>query len=192
VFYVEPISVRSNLAYFGPEIRAGVPQPALTIGMGAATNVKSIQVSLDALAPVGTKGSVLEPDTKTTIPIPELPSLRVPPLVPFPTPAMRTTLMRDTANQDSAQAAATMLAAAMRAPESVSCDGELDTVRYGGVLRARRLTAVRGLGFTHDGLYYVRRVTHSISTAIAGSATYTQRFSLSREGTGSLTPVVAI
>src|SRR5262249_57174388 len=31
VFYVEPISVGANLAYFGPEIRAGVPQPALTV-----------------------------------------------------------------------------------------------------------------------------------------------------------------
>lgn len=192
VFYVEPLTVGSNLAYFGPEVRAGVPQPALTVGMGAATNVKSIQVSLDALAPVGTKGSMLEPNTRTTLPVPALPSLRIPPLVSSPTPSRRTTLMRETANQDAAQAAATMLAAAMRAPESVSCDGELETVRYGSVLRARRLTAVRGLGFTHDGLYYVRRVTHSISPAIAGAATYTQRFSLTREGTGSLTPVVGI
>ncbi len=192
VFYVEPLAVGSNTAYFGPESRAGMPQPALTVGMGAWTNVKSINVTLDSLAPVGTKGSVLEPNTGTTLPIPTLPSLRVPPLVPSPTPASRTVLMRDTANQDTAQAAASMLAAATQAPDSVTCDGELETVRYGAVLRARRLTAVRGIGYTHDGLYYVRRVTHSISPSLAGSATYTQRFSLSREGTGSLTPVVMV
>lgn len=187
VFYIEPVTFGVNKAYFGPENRLGLPQPALTVGMGSWTNVKSLNVSLDALAPVATQGTFVEPISRTPVPIPALPSLRVPPLVPRPTEARRVQLTRETANQDPTQAATTALADAMRAPDSVTCDGELDTATYGHVLRARGLTTVRGLGFTHDGLYYVRRVTHSI---LRGE--YTQRFSLTREGTGALLPVANV
>jgi hypothetical protein len=44
---------------------------------------------------------------------------------------------------------------------------------------------VRGVGTTYDGFYFVRRVTHAIK-----QGEYSQRFSLSRDGTGALLPVV--
>jgi hypothetical protein len=185
VFYIEPLTFGANTAYWGPENRVSIPQSALTMNMGQATNVTSLHFSQDALAPVSTQGSFVEPLTKTSIPIPSLPSLRVPPLVPSPTEARRTVLMRDTANQNPAQAATTALARATRSPDSVRGEGELDSVRYGKVLRARKLVGVRGVGFTYDGLYYVRSVTHSISRG-----QYHQRFSTTREGTGSLSPVL--
>ena len=59
--------------------------------------------------------------------------------------------------------------------------GELDTLRYGAVLEAPGLVPVRGAGFTYDGTYYVQQVTHQISRG-----NYKQRFTLTREGTGSL------
>ncbi len=93
--------------------------------------------------------------------------------------------MRNVANQNPAQAATSIIAAVTNAPDSVRAEGELDTVRYGNVLRARRLVGVRGAGMSYDGFYYVRRVTHTIARG-----TYTQKFTLSREGTGSLLPVV--
>jgi hypothetical protein len=67
----------------------------------------------------------------------------------------------------------------------VTADGTVDAVRYGSVLRARGLVGVRGVGISYDGFYYVRRVTHTIKRG-----EYTQSFSLSREGTGSLLPAV--
>jgi hypothetical protein len=155
------------------------------MNMGQATNVTSLHFSQDALAPVSTQGSFVEPITKTSIPIPPLPSLRVPPLVASPTEARRTVLMRDTANQTPAQAATTALARATGSPDSVRGEGELDSVRYGKVLRARKLVGMRGVGLTYDGLYYVRSVTHVI-----GRGQYNQRFSATREGTGTLTPVL--
>ena len=94
-------------------------------------------------------------------------------------------LMRETANQDPAQAATAALAAATGAPDAARATGQVDTLRYGSVLRARRLVGVRGAGLTNSGLYYVRQVTHEIE---AGK--YTQDFKLSREGTGALLPVV--
>jgi len=74
---------------------------------------------------------------------------------------------------------------ATRAPEAVSGQGQLDTVRYGSVLRARRLVGVRGSGFSYNGLFYVKSVTHEIT-----KGSYTQSFRLSREGTGSLLPLL--
>lgn len=185
VFYIEPVTFGVNTAYWGPENRLGIPQPALTMNMGTTTNLKSLHFSQDALAPVGTQGTFVEPITKTAIPIPPLPSLRIPPLVVQPTQARRTVLLRDTSNQDPAQAATTAVAAVTRTPDSVTGEGELNTIYYGNVLRARKLVGVRGVGFSYDGTYYVRRVTHTIARG-----DYTQKFTLSREGTGSLLPVV--
>lgn len=185
VFYVEPVTFGVNNAYWGPESRASLPQPALSTNMGHYTNVKSLNFSNDAHAPVGTKGTFVEPITKTAIPIPPLPSLKVPPLASSPNAPRRTQLMRDTANQNASSAAVAAVAAATNAPDSVTGQGELDAVRYGYVLRARKLVGVRGAGLNYDGLYYVRRVSHRIARG-----TYTQSFTLSREGTGTLTPVV--
>jgi hypothetical protein len=185
VFYIEPLTFGVNTAYFGPENRAGVPQPALTTNMGPFTNVLRLDVSEDALAPVGASGSFVEPITRTSIPIPPMPPLRIPPLALTATPAKRRTLLRDTANQDPSQAATSAIAASTRSPDSVSANGEVDSVRYGSVLRARKLVGVRGAGFSFNGFYYVKKVTHNIQRG-----SYKQSFVLSREGTGALLPAV--
>lgn len=187
VFYIEPLTFLANTAYWGPENRLGIPQPALSMNMGDATNVTSLRFTNDALAPVGTSSSVLEPNTRMSIPIPSLPSLRIPPLSSSPASPRRTVILRETANQSTSTAATRSVAAATNSPDPVRGEGELDAVRYGAVLRARRIVGVRGAGATYDGNYYVRRVTHSIDTR---GGVYTQRFSVSREGTGALLPVV--
>jgi hypothetical protein len=79
-----------------------------------------------------------------------------------------------------------MLSAITNQPDTVSGDGEVDTVRYGHVLRARGLVGIRGAGISYDGHYYVKSVTHHLSRG-----EYRQGFSVSREGTGPLAPVVA-
>jgi hypothetical protein len=185
VFYIEPLTFGVNTAYWGAPNRLGVPQPALTLGPGPSSNLNSLHFMEDALAPVNTSGTFVEPVTKAAIPIPQLPSLRVPPLALSPTAALRTVLMRDTSNQNPAQAATSALARATNAPDSVTGEGEIDSVRYGNALRARKLVGIRGAGLSYDGTYYVRRVTHTITLG-----DYKQNFTVSREGTGSLLPVV--
>jgi phage protein D len=185
VFYIEPLTFGASRAYFGPENRLGIPQAALSMNMGPHTNVKELSFSQDGLAPTGTEGSFVEPLTKTSLPIPPLPSLRLPPFASRSTAAKRTTVMRDTANQNPTQAATSALAAATQSPDAIGGQGALDTVRYGNVLRARRLVGVRGAGKTYDGNYYVSRAAHTL-----GRGTYTQEFKLKREGTGALLPVV--
>lgn len=186
VFYLEPLTIGVSQAYFGPENRLGVPQPALSVNLGATTNVKSISFANDALSLVGTRGTFVEPFTKTNIPIPALPSLKVPPLAAMPATPNRIQLERATANQGLATAATTALASATRAPDPITAQGQVDGVRYGHALRARRLVGVRGVGLTYDGFWYVRRVTHTITPR----GQYSQQFQLSREGTLALTPVV--
>jgi hypothetical protein len=185
VFYVEPVTFGVNRAYFGPEIRTTAPQSALTMNMGARTNVDTLAFSNDALAPVGTEGTLVDPILKLPIPIPQLPSLRIPPLSRSPAPARRTVQLRESANESPGRAVTSAAAAATRAPEAVEATGEVDSVRYGTVLRARKLVGVRGAGTSYDGFYYVRRVTHTLRPG-----EYRQSFTLSRDGTGALLPVV--
>jgi len=185
VFYIEPLLPGASTAYFGPENRLGLPQPALTMNMGSATTVSSMRFSHDGLAPVSTAGTFVEPITKSALPIPPLPSLKVPPLALSASPARRKVLQRDTAKDGPARAGLSVLSTLTNAPDAVTAQGEVDSVHYGHALRARRLVGVRGVGFTYDGLYYVHRVTHTI-----GNGSYKQRFAISREGTGSLVPAV--
>ncbi|HEY0172994.1 MAG TPA: hypothetical protein VGB98_18415 [Pyrinomonadaceae bacterium] len=185
VFYVEPLTFGVNTAYWGPASRLGLPQSALTVDMGSHTNVRRLSFGNDALAPVAAEGTFTEPFTGMSIPIPALPSLRVPPLAASAGQARRTVRLSDTANRGPIQAALGALARATNAPDAVEGTGELDSIRYGGVLRARRLVGVRGAGFSYDGFYYVRRVTHRFT-----KEDYTQSFTISREGTGTLLPVV--
>ena len=72
------------------------------------------------------------------------------------------------------------MAAATQAPEAVRGSGEVDTARYGAVLRARGLVGVRGAGLDYDGFYFVRSVTHSITQGLV----HAELHALSREGTG--------
>jgi hypothetical protein len=153
--------------------------------MGASGNLRGISFSKDGLAPVGMQGSFVEPNSKQSIPIPALPTLKVPPLALTPAPALRTVLSRENAQAGAAQAALAAVSAVTNAPDAVTGQGEIDATRYGHALRARRLVGVRGVGFSYDGAYYVSRVTHSIDRG-----GYRQRFNLSREGTGSLLGVV--
>jgi hypothetical protein len=185
VFYLEPVTFGVSTAYWGPEIRASIPQPALTANLGPHSNVKGLTFSSDSLAPVATRARFVEPFTRTVIPLPALPSLKLPPLTARPAQARRTEVSCTTGNANPAQAALASVAAATNAPDASTAEGEVDSVRYGHALRARKLVGVRGVGLSHGGFWFVRRVTHTLERG-----QYTQRFALSREGGTSLTPVV--
>lgn len=186
VFYIEPTGIPGvNTAYWGLDNRLGIPQPALTMNMGADTNVDSpITFSYDALGPAQPQVTIVEPMTKMSISIP-LPSGLSPPLSLRPAQSLRTTLSRDSANLNPMQAGLRAASSAGRSADAVTGSGELDAVRYGQALKARKLVGVRGVGFSYDGLYYVREVTHRIRRG-----EYKQAFSLTREGHGALLPLV--
>jgi hypothetical protein len=190
VFYIEPGPVPgASIAYFGPDIRLPIPQPALTVNMDAHTNVESLSFSFDGTAKKLVIATVYDPTTKRQtipIPIPDISVLR-PPLGARPTPPARVEFMTEGAKLSPAEAAKRAMAASFRATDAISGSGSLDVARYGRVLKARGLVGVRGAGLAYDGLYYVNSVTHDLRPG-----RYTQQFNLTRDGLVSTTPVVPV
>jgi hypothetical protein len=185
VFYIEPTPIPGvTTAYWGVDNRLGVPQSALSVNMGVDTNVESLSFSFDALGPATPVVTILEPTTRIAIPIP-VPAGLHPPLALRPATPLRTTLARDTANLEAAQAVLRALSSLTESSDAVSGSGDIDSVRYGQALRSRRLVGVRGVGLTYDGNYYVKEVSHQIRRG-----EYRQRFTITREGLGALTPAV--
>ena len=184
IFYVEPTNIPGvNNAYWGKEKREGQPQPALTLNMGAQTNVDTaINFSFNALGPAEPEVSIIDSFTKLAMQIP-LPSLFFPSLASQPVKALRKTKARDTANLSFAQALLKALTGVTEASGAIEANGEVDAVRYGRALRSRRLVDVRGAGQSYDGTYYVRQVIHNIRRLPRGE--YKQSFTLKREGRGA-------
>jgi hypothetical protein len=189
VFYVETgPAPGTNIAYFGPEIKVGIPQPALNIDMDAHTNVESLNFSFDPTKGVLPIVFIQNQQTRVPIPIP-IPNINPlqPPLGALPAPISNVTMMRDTAKLNPMQAISRGLAKAKESQDAVSASGSLNVLRYGRMLKARQLVGVRGAGVAYDGLYYVQSVT---STLKRGE--FKQSFNLTRNGLVSITPRVPV
>ena len=189
VFYITPGPAPfTNTAYWGPPVRVGLPQRALSVNLGGETNVERIDFRYNALGPTTVSGRVQDRTTNQILPVRTFASLR-PPLATQPAglvnqPNVRRTEFRG-CGLNAPQAFARAQAMTDAATDAIEASGELDAARYGDLLRPRALVGLRGAGYSHDGFWYVKRVTHSIR-----KERYTQQFSLTREGLGSTTPVV--
>jgi len=187
VFYLDPGPVPgTSRAYWGPEVRLGVPQHAINVNMDHLSTVDQMTFGFDGTAKVQPTARIQIPATKVDValPVPEVSILR-PPLALRPAPFLKKTVIDDTAKKDAAQAFAEIIARAVESSDAVSGSGQLDVVRYGNVLRPRELVGVRGAGIAYDGLYYVKSVTHNLQPG-----SYTQNFTLAREGLIALQPAV--
>ena len=141
VFYIEPVTFGVNLAYFGPENRARRAAAGADASTWARRPTSSrCSFSHDALAPVGSSGTFVEPILKLIVPIPALPSLRVPPLAAQPSRPAQDGQLRD--------------------------DGATRTRRSAARRRARRGRPARPRRSTGDG----RRSTPPATASAAGAA----------------------
>ncbi len=205
VFYITPGPLPGqNTAYWGPRRRLDklIPQPALSVNLGPSTNVDSVSFAYDAMAPTLVADTVQV--SKPSLPFPLLwgPNTSLPPLAPFRSPEFNFPTVKysvltkppaESSKEPDTRAAPTIaqayaLAAAKvnaAADNVVSVTGQLDALRYGHILEPHGFVGMRGAGFTYDGMYYVKDVTHSIK-----KGDYKQKFTLSREGVGALTPIV--
>ena len=192
VFYIRPGPVPlTNTAYWGPPIRLGLPAKALSANLGHDTNVESIDFQYDARSAVRVEGRVRDRNLNTDLPVMTFASMRTPPLAAFPAlpfelPNVRTMQLENAEGLNYAQAFARAQATTDASMDNVlTANGEVDGARYGDVLEARGLVGVRGAGYNHDGLYYIKSVKHTISRG-----QYKQQFTLTREGKGATLPVV--
>ncbi|AJY40243.1 hypothetical protein I6G56_20980 [Burkholderia humptydooensis] len=187
VFYLEPgPGPGTSKAYWGPEIRVGDPQPALTTGMDAQTNVESLSFTFDKERKSMPIVFFQESTTKVPIPVP-IPDVTplAPPLGLVPPLPPKIEKLDATAHLSAPEALMAGLAYASRNSDSVFGTGKLDVAKYGRLLKSRSLVGVRGAGVPFDGLYYVKRVTHEIERG-----SYKQSFSLARNGLVSTFPSV--
>lgn len=187
VFYVDPGPVRGmNTAYWGPPIRFGVPQRALTWRMGALSNLGSISFQSDGTKPKMVYGLVQEENSNATVPIVGLPFTGQPmsavPAYVGNLPFVGVKRLETDEGGDVVTALWRATGEVFRsAKAAVTASGELDVAEYGGVLRARALVDVRGVGRTMGGTWYVQSTTHTIA-----KGSWKQSFTLEREGTGAL------
>jgi hypothetical protein len=189
VFFIQPGPLPgANIAYFGPEVRIGIPQPALNIDMDQYSNVESLNFSIDGSSREQLVVAIQEPYTGLTIPIP-IPDITPlsPPMALRTPPALRSKYFNDSSKLTPLQAMSKALGTVTKAADAVTASGQLDVLRYGRVLQARQLVGVRGAGLAFDGLYYVKSVTHNINVR---NGEFKQSFQLARNGTVSLTPAV--
>ncbi|KQC39047.1 hypothetical protein [Frankia sp. ACN1ag] len=191
VFYLEPGPKPGvNIAYWGPRVKVGVPQPALNVDFDAHTNVESLTFAFDAQRNRIPTVFLYNEQTKAVImiPIPPITPLN-PPLGLIPPPPTSlgdfTPVSSELSKYSPARAIMIGLAKASGWVDAVTGQGTLDVVRYGRVLRPRQLVGVRGVGPAYDGLHYVTKVTHKITLD-----SYTQTFGLSRNGLLSTVPAV--
>ena len=183
VFYLTPgPSSEQSTAYWGPPKQPGRQQPqrALTVNMQGYNNVESLSFQHNALAPTRVSGQVQDRTTnqirRFDIASGTRPALAQTPSIQNQT-CVRHNQFRETGH--------TLLQAQTRAQaetdrsvdEVVTVTGELDTVRYGEVLKIREIVGLRGVGYSYDGLYYVKQVTHRIR-----QGEYKQSFTITREG----------
>ena len=188
VFYLEAgPGPGTSKAYWGPEIRVGEPQPALTTGMDAQTNVEQLCFNFDKekkTMPIVffqegvTQGSDRHPDSGHHA---AQPAAR--PRAAAAAEDRRSS--HDTGHLTAPEALMAGLAYAGQHSDSVFGNGRLDVARYGRLLKSRQLVGVRGAGLPFDGLYYVKSVTHEIERG-----EYKQSFTLARNGLISTVPTV--
>lgn len=178
-FFLKPgPAPATSVAYWGPEVRMGEVQPALTVESGAPTNAEELSFTFDKETPELPIVYIQNLLTKAPIPIP-IPGKSpiqtvlgaIPPLPP------KIVRLRDTARLNPFEALARGFAHAARNSDPIAGRGTIDVTRYGRILRARSLIGVRGAGQAYDGVHYVDSVTHNLSRG-----SYKQSFTLKRNG----------
>jgi hypothetical protein len=182
VFYLKPgPAPRTSVAYWGPEIRIGQPQPALRTNQDAHTNVEALSFNfsgdtykLPVLLVQNKKSKIPIP-----IPVPDVSPIK-PPLAKIPVGPKGIDFI-NVAKFSEVRATLKGIAQSGQTSDNVTGTGTLDVLRYGRVLHPRKLVGVSGAGMAYDGLYYVDAVTHALERGA-----YKQQFTLKRNGLVSI------
>ncbi len=178
-----------NKLYWGPPIKPGIPQKAITVNMGAGSDAYDVEVwqNLDELTTV--EGFVEDRLSGQKIPVyAAIPSQSSLGLVPAGvlefgrTRSKKLSYSGLSGAQAMARAQAEVDCAARKA---YRVTGTLDSANYNGALKARDLVDLRGVGAQYGGTYKVAEVRHLIRPG-----SYLQEFELTRSELGPKLPVV--
>jgi phage protein D len=169
--------------HFHPPKHDVQPQGTLTVNTGAATNVNQFKAKFDMLGPATAKAATLDPDDASSQSgqadtATQGEGLGDTSAVPADRP--RTLLLSQLGMAQAGEVQRYAQSVVDRSSWAILAEGELNTIAYGGVLKAKKPVMVRGVGREFSGRYYVEKVLHTI----VGDGTYTQRFTLRRNAIG--------
>jgi phage protein D len=159
------------------------PQGTLSVNLGSATNVNRFRARFDMLGPAVAKAATIDPDSAedqsgdATEPE-QTNEMGGEPATPRDRP--RKVLLSQLGMAQSGEVQKYAQAVVDRSSWAIVAEGDLNTVAYAKVLKAKQPVMVRGAGQQFSGRYYVERVLHTIT----GDGTWTQRFTLRRNATG--------
>jgi phage protein D len=167
--------------HFHPPRHEQSAQGVLSVNMGEVTNVNSFTARYDMLRPTAAQVIGLDIETQADQPAQAesmaLTGLGREPALSGDRP--RRVLLSGTGLAQTGELQTYAQAVVDRSAWAITAEGELNTVAYGGILRAKRPVEVRGAGRQFSGTYYVERVHHTFT----GDG-YTQRFTLRRNALG--------
>jgi phage protein D len=169
--------------HFHPPKPDGQPQGTLTVNMGSATNVDKFRARYDMLGPAVAKAATIDPDdaakqTGDASDPAQTSGMGDEPATPAERP--RQVLLSQHGAARSGEVQQLAQAVVDRSSWSIAAEGEINTVAFAKVLRAKQPVMVRGVGQQFSGRYYVEKVLHTIS----GDGTWLQKFTLRRNATG--------
>ena len=169
--------------HFHPPKPDATPQGTLTVNTGAATNVDQFRAKYDMLGPAVAKAATIDPDDASSqsgdaSEPAQASSMGADPATPATRP--RKVLLSKLGIAQSGELQRYAQSVVDRASWSIVAEGEVNTVAYARVLRAKQPVMVRGVGQQFSGRYYVERVLHTIKS----DGTWTQKFTLRRNATG--------
>ena len=175
-------------AYFRPPDLTGKPQKVIAVHFGEQTNCSNLRFESDGTAPTVAQVSYFDAmEGSATTDVAEesgLPALGTKPLSDL-RGAIRMPQARRIARglgfHSGAQAAEYAAGMLRRNGWWVTAQGSLNGLRYGRVLRSRKLVTVKGAGPNYNGDYYVRKVQHRLA-----ARTYEMQFELARNALGRL------
>lgn len=159
------------------------PQGVLTVNMGPATNVNAFKARFEMLKPVVAEVAGLAIETQSDQDAEseqgETRSMGSEGSEQQSSDRPRRVLVSQSGLHDAAELQRLAAAVVDRSAFAITAEGELNTLAYGGILRAKKPVLVRGAGQRFSGLYYVERVLHSFT-----GRGYRQLFKLRRNALG--------
>lgn len=156
-------------------------QGVLSVNLGTATNVDRFHGRYDMLRPVEARANNIDindqEDQQAEIDASSLENLGQETSTRQDRP--RRVLLNNTGLSETGELQTYAQAVVNRSAFAIRAEGELSTVTYRNILRAKRPVNVRGAGRQFSGTYYVEKVLHRIR-----NEGYTQAFSLRRNALG--------
>lgn len=175
-------------AYFRPADLSGTPQKVIAINFGEETNCDSLSFNTDGTAPTvaqvtyfDAREGVARTETATESGLPLLGTQALSAQRGAVQMPQARRIARGLGFNSAAQSAGYAAGMLRRGGWWISAHGSLNGLRYGRVLRSRKVVPVKGAGPNLNGHYYVRKVQHTLS-----ARTYLMEFDLARNALGRL------